>query len=208
MAACQTTFLNFVALCGRVPTPWLRTAEDDVLFSSDTSCLSSSNTERPAVHEANVLGLPEGITSSPPGRPMSRFYPVRSADVSPLDDDHPLPGSRQVPRERLSALAASENQGINMFRLSHFHLHVPTATVLRWDPSGLIEWMQSPHSPRRNSRPDRTTLSAANGRAVARGASLPSPSPCGLARIGRKPCAAAVRISRPTWSSERPRSGQ
>jgi hypothetical protein len=72
-----------------------------------------------------------------------------------------------MPRQHLSTLAAAENQGINMFRLSHFYLHVPTAMVLRWDPSGLIEWMRSPLSPRKNSWPDLTSPSEAKGRAVA-----------------------------------------
>ncbi len=43
----------------------------------------------------------------------------------------------------------------------------PPQWVLRSDPSGFIEWMRSPLSSRRNSRPERTTPSAANGRAVA-----------------------------------------
>ena len=47
-----------------------------------------------------------------------------TSDVSPLDEDHPLPGSRQVPRKEISARTTAKKQGIKMFRLSHVHLHV------------------------------------------------------------------------------------
>src|SRR5579863_9108264 len=43
----------------------------------------------------------------------------------------------------------------------------PVTMVLRSDPSGFIEWMRSPLISRKNSRPERTTPSAANRRALA-----------------------------------------